>query len=90
MNLWGFHPSIFRFINEQFIAFVHSHTADPKAEFFIPLVANRLIKSNAVKIKVIPTESDWFGVTYKEDKVVLQAVILKMINDGIYPAELWG
>ncbi len=90
MNLWGFHPSIFKHMNEQFIEFVNENSNEPKAEFFIPLVSNRLINNNTVKIKVIPTNSDWFGVTYKEDKVIIQEAILAMIDKGIYPAKLWA
>ena len=73
-----------------FANFVEQNLHDPKSEFFIPLVADNLLKEGKTAFKVIPTDSKWFGVTYKEDKPIVQESISKLIEDGVYPANLWS
>src|SRR3546814_16930735 len=68
MNFWGFNPAIFNDTLDLFKKFVEENHTNPKAEFFIPLVADELIKENKATFKTIPTSEKWFGVTYKEDK----------------------
>ncbi len=89
MNFWGFTPEVFKTTEELFVDFVHNNESNPKAEFFIPLIADHLIKNNLATFKVIPTDAKWFGVTYKEDKEIVQENINKLVNDGIYPSKLW-
>lgn len=89
MNFWGFTPAIFSQTKELFIKFVNDNEANPKAEFFIPLMAEHLVKAETAKFKVIPTSSKWFGVTYKEDKPIVQDSINKLVASGAYPEKLW-
>lgn len=89
MNFWGFTPEVFAQSEPMFREFVEANQDNPKAEFFIPLVADKLIKTNTAKFKVIPTGSKWFGVTYKEDKPIVQKSISELIANGTYPATLW-
>lgn len=89
MNFWGFTPAVFKKTEEEFVKFALSHKDKPKAEFFIPLIADILIKENIAQFKSIPTENTWFGVTYKEDKPVVQESINQLIKDGVYPEKLW-
>ena len=90
MNFWGFTPAVFEQSLPMFKRFVEANKNNPKAEFFIPLVADELIKSGTAVFKVIPTASKWFGVTYKEDKPIVQKSIAALIEDGTYPANLWS
>jgi NDP-sugar pyrophosphorylase family protein len=90
MNFWGFTPAVFKQSEEMFKRFVDANESNPKAEFFIPLVADELIKSGVAQFKVIPTGNKWFGVTYKEDKPIVQASISELVNNGTYPANLWS
>lgn len=90
MNFWGFTPSVFKDSEDLFKDFVEANHQDPKSEFFIPLVADELIQKGKASFKVIPTASKWFGVTYKEDKPIVQESISKLIADGVYPANLWN
>lgn len=90
MNFWGFTPAVFKQSEEMFKRFVDANENNPKAEFFIPLVADELIKSGVAKFKVIPTGNKWFGVTYKEDKPIVQASISELVENGTYPANLWS
>jgi NDP-sugar pyrophosphorylase family protein len=90
MNFWGFTPSVFKDSEELLKRFVEENYQDPKSEFFIPLVADELIKGGKATFKVIPTASKWFGVTYKEDKPIVQESISDLIKSGVYPDRLWS
>lgn len=90
MNFWGFTPEMFKISEELFRDFAHANKDNPKAEFFIPLVADSLLSSEAADFKVVPTDSKWFGVTYKEDKPIVQASIDQLVKDGVYPENLWA
>lgn len=90
MNFWGFTPEVFKISEELFREFAKTHTDDPKSEFFIPIIVETLLNSEKADFKVVPTSSKWFGVTYKEDKPVVQASIDQLIQDGVYPENLWN
>ncbi|RAJ30566.1 nucleotidyltransferase family protein [Pedobacter cryoconitis] len=90
MNFWGFTPEMFKISEELFRDFAHANKDNPKAEFFIPLVADSLLSSETADFKVVPTDSKWFGVTYKEDKPIVQACIDQLVKDGVYPENLWN
>jgi len=89
MNFWAFTPAVFAATEKLFAEFVLQNADNPAAEFLIPLIADHLIKNNNATFKVIPTTAKWFGVTYKEDKMIVQKNICDLINAGIYPAKLW-
>ncbi|MFC0515696.1 NDP-sugar synthase [Mucilaginibacter angelicae] len=89
MNFWGFTPAIFEQSEDMFREFVDANENNPKSEFFIPLVADKLIKNSTASFKVIPTGSKWFGVTYKEDKPIVQKCISDLVTGGVYPEKLW-
>jgi NDP-sugar pyrophosphorylase family protein len=89
MNFWGFTPKVFEDSVAMFVEFALANKENPKAEFFIPLVAEKLIKEGKAKFKVLPTDSKWFGVTYKEDKPIVQASIDALVTAGVYPSNLW-
>jgi UTP-glucose-1-phosphate uridylyltransferase len=89
MNFWCFHPSFFSFTQKVFREFLQQNSNDPKAEFFIPIVADRFIKEGGT-IEVIPTTSEWFGVTYKEDAPQVEKSLQELISKGEYPERLWS
>ena len=90
MNMWGFSPSFFPLLDERFRVFMQTHGGSDKTEFYIPFAVDELIQAERAKTRVLATESEWFGVTYQEDKpIVVQA--LKQLHDiGTYPTPLWG
>lgn len=90
MNFWCFHPSLFSITEKLFLDFVEKNSANLKAEFFIPIIAEDFIEKRGGHINVIPTASKWFGVTYKEDAPVVKACVDKLVVDGEYPASLWA
>lgn len=90
MNFWCFHPSVFEFTSKLFSVFPKENFDNIKAEFFIPIIGDQFIKSNKGSIKVIPTDAQWFGVTYKEDAPGVKASLDALIEAGEYPTSLWG
>jgi NDP-sugar pyrophosphorylase family protein len=89
MNFWCFHPSIFQYSETLFLEFLRNNLDKPKAEFFIPIVADRFINDGVGVIKIIPTSSQWFGVTYKEDAPEVKESLDELVKAGEYPPELW-
>ncbi|MBS1682135.1 MAG: nucleotidyltransferase [Bacteroidetes bacterium] len=89
MNFWGFHPSIMPIAETMFNDFLKNNHQNPKAEFFIPLVVNEMIRSNQGSVKILSGGSTWFGVTYKEDKEIVSDKIKQLVNAGKYPSKLW-
>ncbi|NML23320.1 nucleotidyltransferase [Pseudoflavitalea sp. G-6-1-2] len=89
MNFWCFDASVFSYTENLFNEFRAANAGNPKAEFFIPLMADQYIQEKAGVIKVIPTSSKWFGVTYKEDAPEVKAALEALVNAGEYPPALW-
>src|SRR5215213_6645240 len=90
MNFWCFHPSIFSFIEKGFKEFLDQNIGNPKSEYLVPFAADQWIKAKKGVIKVIPTSSQWFGVTYKEDAPVVQRSLNQLVDSGAYPRSLWN
>ena len=87
MNLWGFRPEIFGEIEQQFKGFLDNVTDKKKQEFYIPTVVDTIIKRDGAKVRVLPTDERWYGVTYKEDTESVREAIAKMTKAGLYSAE---
>jgi len=90
MNFWCFHPSVFPYTKKIFREFLSGNITNPKAEFFIPIVADNFIKDGTGVIKVIHTSAQWFGVTYKEDAPAVRESLSQLVAAGEYPANLWA
>ncbi|MFN7120078.1 MAG: sugar phosphate nucleotidyltransferase [Saprospiraceae bacterium] len=90
MNFFGFHHTVFPALRESFIHFVQENGNNPKAEFYIPLFVTEQIQAGKVKMTVIPNDEQWYGVTYKEDKEVVQNAFQQLTNAGKYPQGLWS
>ncbi len=90
MNFWCFHHSVFNLIEKWFHEFLDRSMTDPKAEFFIPIIGDLFVKSRNGKIRIIPTDAQWFGVTYKEDAPIVKENLNDLVRGGEYPENLWG
>jgi NDP-sugar pyrophosphorylase family protein len=90
MNMWGYTPKLFNYLQEKFVEFLMGDGSELKSEFLIPSVINDLIQNNREEVIVLRSESSWFGVTYKEDKPFVQGEIQKLIDNDNYPYELFG
>lgn len=90
MNFWGFTPQLFDHLEDQFRFFLGNSGQELKSEFFIPSVVAELIEKGDVGVRVLRSNSKWFGVTYREDREEASKAILNLVEQGIYPAQLWG
>ncbi|WP_247233312.1 sugar phosphate nucleotidyltransferase [Telluribacter sp. SYSU D00476] len=89
MNFWGFKPSIFPITRKLFESYARANFTTPKAEFYIPYIVTNMIYNDQSKCRVFTSQSDWFGVTYPEDKPTVQAALAELHTSGKYPASLW-
>jgi len=87
MNFFGFHPSINEYMAKEFVEFGNDSEGKTKAEYFIPLVIDNMMKKDLAQVKVIPTDADWIGVTYQEDKPDVMAKLQEYTNQGFYASE---
>ena len=88
MNLWGFSPELFGILEERFVKWLAVNGSEPKKEWYIPSVVSELINEGAATCRALTTDSEWFGVTYKEDKPFVQQEIRKLVDKGEYPENL--
>ena len=84
MNLWGFRPDIFGYIEGGFKVFLNERINEPKSEYYLPSVVSSLIERGEKSVKVLVAEDKWYGVTYKEDKQNVVDAVEKMVADGLY------
>jgi len=89
MNFWGFSPDIFIHLEEKMTDFLATGIDSEKGEFYIPMVVDELIREGKASVRVLPSKSRWFGVTYKKDKEKAVTLLRQLINQGIYPESLW-
>ena len=89
MNLWGFRPSLFAHLQEEFADFLKKRGSDDKAEFYIPSAINSLVNAGRVRLKALRTPDSWFGITYREDQPHVAASIRALVTRGAYPSQLW-
>ncbi|MDP5138999.1 MAG: nucleotidyltransferase, partial [Spirosomaceae bacterium] len=89
MNFWGFKPNVFPVMKSLFEQYAEKNFDSPKAEFYIPTVMSHLIEKGLGSCQVFDNASNWFGVTYPEDKTEVTNAISELVNAGNYPAKLW-
>ena len=91
INMWGFTPDYFEYSEAYFKEFLSDpkNMENLKAEFFIPLMVNKLINDKTATVNVLDTTSKWFGVTYAADRDDVVARIQKLIDEGVYPNKLF-
>ena len=91
MNMWGFTPDYFDHSEAYFKEFLSDpkNMENLKAEFFIPLMVNKLINEKTATVQVLDTTSKWFGVTYAADRPSVVAKIQSLIDEGVYPNKLF-
>jgi hypothetical protein len=93
MNFWGFPPAILtefkKYVDDFLKVFASDMAGNIKSECYIPTAADHFIKNNIIRIKTLRANSDWFGVTYKEDREAAIKKIEGLTASGVYPASLW-
>jgi len=89
MNMFGFMPSFFDYAENMFKDFLADRAFEEKSEFYIPEVLDEMQDKDFAKVKVLNSDSNWFGVTYKEDKPYVVNQLNHLISLGVYPENLW-
>lgn len=89
MNLWGFKPSCFSFLGDEFRYFINKSGMELKSELDIPTSVDKCVKNGEITIKILMSNEKWFGVTYREDKPFVVENINNMIAKGVYPAKIY-
>lgn len=90
MNMWGLTPAFFEILESGFERFLNDTPAeDLKSEYLLPTIIGDLLMEGKVSVKVLKSEDQWFGVTYKEDREAVMNAVRKLIENGVYPASLY-
>lgn len=89
MNFWGFGADIFDHLQQQFDEYLCEHGSEVKGEFYIPFVVDNLIQSGKKTVEILKSQESWFGVTYPDDKAIVQESIRGLVAKGVYPEKLW-
>ncbi len=89
MNCWGFTPAVFSQLEQGLVRFLEAHGGEEKSEYYIPSAVAEMIERKTASVRVLPVESPWFGVTYREDRDGVAAELKSLADKGEYPAPLW-
>lgn len=89
MNFWICNPSIFNYIETYFKNFLSIPENLEKSEIYLPFVAQEMMANGLIDIHVISSNSEWFGVTYYEDKAEAVNTLSQLTKNGKYPTPLW-
>jgi NDP-sugar pyrophosphorylase family protein len=84
MNFWGFSPQVFPLLEKELLRFLAADGGSDKAECYLPSAVTGMMESGAAKVRVLPTASDWFGVTYREDRERVVRSIAALTAGGDY------
>lgn len=90
MNCWAFSHALFDKLEEQFKGFLESKGEELKSEFYIPFAVQDLMNEGVAKVKVLTSDDEWFGVTYADDRIKVEAELAKKHEIGVYPSNLWA
>ncbi len=90
MNAWGFQPVFFDQLRERFDCFLQENVASETAEFYLPNAVASLILDGRARVRVLPTEDTWVGITHPDDKPRVIKMIGELIKQGRYPHRIRG
>jgi len=86
MNLWGFTPRIFGTCETLFRDFLRDEGDSPTAEFYLPALVDVAIRRGQAKVRALPTDDAWFGLTWPEDFEPARARLARLVEEGFYPS----
>ena len=90
MNIWGFTPAVFAQLERALVGFLRERGGEAKSELYLPDVVGALVRAGEATVRVLPTDDEWFGVTYAADADAVRASLRALIGEGVYPERLWG
>lgn len=89
MNYWLFSPALFNLLDEFLNTFFTDRLNEEKSESYIPTVVDEAIKNGNAECAVQISDDKWFGVTYPDDKALVQAALTECLTQGVYPTPLF-
>ena len=90
MNMWGLTPAFMDTLKKGFVEFLQGvKEGEIKKEYLLPEMIDQLIKAGKAKVDVLETKDTWFGVTYQEDKASVTEAFKKLVEEGVYPSNLY-
>lgn len=89
MNIWAFYPSVFDLLDEFLVGFLEQNIHELKAEAFTPAFVDAIVLNQKARVRVLTSQSKWFGVTYADDKPIVQALLQQLVAQGTYPSPLF-
>lgn len=90
MNMWGVTPEYIDTLQRMFVEFLKNLSPDDlKAEYLLPTIMGELLQKKEVSIQVLSSSDSWFGVTYPEDKEMVEKAFIQLVRDGVYCSNLW-
>jgi hypothetical protein len=91
MNLWGFTGSFVEALRRGFPVFLEQALRDNplKAEYLLPFIVNDALAQGKADVRVLPSDGQWYGVTYPEDRPTVVDAVARMTAEGFYPSPLW-
>lgn len=89
MNMFCLHPSSFKKFDRDFEKFLKKNEDELKGEYLLPVELSELITRGEIKMRVLETPAEWFGVTYKEDAIMVRNKLKELVEKGEYPEKLW-
>ncbi|NHF58486.1 UTP--glucose-1-phosphate uridylyltransferase [Flavobacteriaceae bacterium TP-CH-4] len=90
MNFWICRPSIFGVIETEFREFLQDDQLVKTGELYIPKTVQKMLKDGLAKVKVVPAQDQWFGVTYASDRETAVASLKQKTAEGQYITPLWS
>lgn len=90
LNLWGFRPALFDHLRERFARFLDAQGREPKAEFYLPVVVDELLREGRVAVTLLRSASPWFGMTHRDDRALVAERLRALHERGDYPARLFA
>ncbi len=90
MNMWGFTADVLPVLEQRFVEFLSDELETPASEYLLPDIMDKLVAEGTAAIQVLPTEDNWYGITYQADAPLVEAVFRRMVAEGIYKEKLFG
>lgn len=92
MNMWGLTPDFLKQLEQGFEEFFEKTVPENplKSEYLIPIYIGELLEKGEISVKVLPTNDTWYGMTYKEDVALVKESFRKMLEAGVYNADLFA
>ena len=88
--MWGLQPGFFSVLEDGFTEFLAQINAgDTKAEYLLPKIIGGLLRKGNIRVKVMESTDQWFGVTYREDKAAVADAMKSLVEKGVYPEKLF-